>query len=216
MSLGLTSVRAFLLFGVGLLGLTQNARSGEPLDERLGLRSAPIFLLTRADIQTDLALQPPEIAEIRREASDLYRKAHALKGSKSSGVVAARRVIDEESSQWMAAHLTPKQRERLAQIELQWEGAAALLNRPLISEYLELTPDQQDAVARCLSEARTQKPPGPWDYDGHVALTRKAIALLSDKQRDLWIKLLGPPCQFSIAKPQAAAVRTLPDRNPTR
>jgi len=191
--------------GVALLGFTRDARTGEPLDDRLGLRSAPIFLLIRGDVQKDLALEAAQISEVHREAAELDRKARALKGSKASGVVAARRVIDEESSQWLAVHLTPKQRERLAQIELQWEGSAALLSRPLLAEYLNLTPDQQDKVERCVSAARAERPPGPWDYDGHVALTRKAISLLSEKQQDLWIRLLGPPCRFSIAaKPQAS------------
>jgi hypothetical protein len=209
MSHGLTGVRACLLVGVAVLGFTRDARSGDPLDDRLGVRSAPIFLLTRADVQRDLALQDSQVAEIQHEASELYRKARALKGNKASGVVAARRVIDDESSQWLAAHLTPRQRERLAQIELQWEGAGAMLSRPLVTEYLNLNPDQQNKVAGCISEARAQRPQGPWDYDGHVALTRKVISLLPEKQADLWIKLLGPPCKFSIdAKPQTPPART--------
>ncbi len=202
---GVTGVRAGLLMGVAVLALTRDARSAEPLDDRLGVRSAPIFLLTRADIQKDLGVEAAQIAEIQREAAELDRKARALKGSKASGVVAARRVIDNESSQWLVVHLTPKQRERLAQIELQWEGPAALLSRPLLVEYLNLTPDQQEKVARCISDARAQRPPGPWDYDGHVALTRQAIALFSDKQKEQWINLLGPPCRFAIAaKPQTS------------
>jgi hypothetical protein len=195
---GLSLVRASVVLGVGVLVFAPQARSGHPLDDRLGVRTAPIFLLDRADVQRDLGLEGAQASEIRRKAVELYRRAQVLKGSKASGVVPARRVIDDDASQWITANLAPKQRERLAQIELQWEGATALITRPLVGEYLNLTPEQHKKVARFVADARAAQSPGPWDYEGHVALERKAIGLLTEKQREQWIQLLGPPCHFSL------------------
>lgn len=79
---GVTGVRAGLLMGVAVLALTRDARSAEPLDDRLGVRSAPIFLLTRADIQKDLGVEAAQIAEIQREAAELDRKVR-LEGEQS-------------------------------------------------------------------------------------------------------------------------------------
>ena len=123
---------------------------------------------------------------------------------KAGGASWRRRAIDENQSRWLSTHLTPQQLERLGQIDLQWEGAAAMLNRPLVAEYLSLTREQQEKVARYIAEGREQRARATWTSAEHVGLTRKAISVLSDKQKDLWIHVLGPPCRFSIAaRPQA-------------
>ncbi len=92
-----------LLSGLCVLGPTPVAGAGEPLDDRLGIRTVPLFLLVRADVQKDLGLEPAQIADVNRFASVLYSKALALKGKVGAGVVAARRAIDEEESNWMSA-----------------------------------------------------------------------------------------------------------------
>jgi hypothetical protein len=185
--------------GFALVGSKQHARAGEPLDDRLGVRTAPLFLLLRADIQKELGLAPPEIAEVKRVAESLYVKALDLKGKTGPGVEAARRALNGEGSNWISAHLKPEQRERLGQIELQWEGATALLNRPIVAEYLGMTSDQQDQLARVCGEAKKERVrQGPWTYEEHLELTRKTIAVLSEKQRHLWAKVLGRPCRFAI------------------
>jgi len=192
---GWTVLPLLIFFG---LGFARPARGGEPLDQRLGMRTAPIFLLTRSDVQTDLKLDSNQVAECHRAAVALYRKATSLKGKTGPAMVAARRTIDEELSEWLTTHLSPEQLARLDQIDLQWEGASAMLSRPMLDDHLSLTPDQREKVAECISEKKAQKAHSAWTYDDHVKLTRKAIAVLSDRQRDLWIHVLGPPCRFTI------------------
>jgi len=208
---GSTVVTVLIAMGVALAGFTRVARSGEPLDDRLGIRTAPIVLLIRPDVQADLKLTPAQISESRRAAAALHDKALGLRGKTEAGVVAARGVIDGEQSQWLSTHLTPQQLNRLGQIDLQWEGAAAMLSRPVVAEYLNLTPDQRDKVARYVAEGGEQRARTAWTYSEHVNLTRKAIAVLSDKQKDLWIHVLGPQCRFSIA-----ATSTAPPDQPAR
>ena len=195
-----------LVSGLAVEGLRPSATAGEPLDDRLGVRTTLLFLLLRSDIQKDLALEPAQVVELNRFANALYRKALTLKGKNGPGVVAARRAIDEEESNWLRSHLRPEQHERLGQIDLQWEGASALLSRPVIAEYLGLTAEQQGQIARVYNDARKKRGgAGPWTYKEHLEITKKAIALLSEKQQHFWARVLGRPCEFVIAAPAAPA-----------
>ncbi len=205
-------VRALIVFGLGFVGFGRVAHAGEPFDDRIGIRTARLFLLMRADVQTDLGLASAQVIEINRAASALYRKAMRLKGKTGAGIVAARRVIDEDEARWLMAHLSPDQLLRLDQIDLQWEGASALLpaSRPLVAEDLNLSREQQDAVARLIAEAVAQRPQLSWTYDQHTNLSRKAIAVLSDKQKTVWIQVLGRPCRFSIDGKAGAAAHETP------
>jgi hypothetical protein len=195
---GWTAVPALVVVGVGLLHCTGLARGDEPLDDRLGIRTAPIFLLTRSDIQSDLKIDPKLAAACRHVATGIRHKASALKGAKFPAIVAARRSIDEEMSQWLITNLSPQQLERLEQVELQWEGPAAMLTHPFYAESLSLTREQRERLTGFLTEARAYRAQGRWTYDDHHELTRKALIVLSEQQRHLWVQILGEPCQFKI------------------
>jgi hypothetical protein len=188
-------------------GSKATAFGAEPLDDRLGVRTPLVFLLIRSDIQKDLSLEPTQIAEANRFAAELYRRALLLKGKAGPGVVAARRAIDEAGNDWLSKHLTPEQRERLGQIDLQWEGVSALLSRPVVIDFLGMTDEQRDQVSRVFSDRiKARGGQGPWTYEEHLEITRKAIAVLTDKQKHLWAKVLGRPCRFVIgADPRGEA-----------
>ena len=154
---GWTVFPTLIVLGMGLSGFTRPARGGEPLDDRLGTRTVPIFLLTRSDVQADLKLDPKQIAICRRGAIALQRRALLLRGRKDAGATAARRAVDQEMSVLLSDNLTPEQLARLDQIDLQWEGAAAMLTRPFLGESLNLTPEQTKKVRECIAagDART-------------------------------------------------------------
>ncbi len=200
---GWTVVPTLVVFGLALLQFTGRARADEPLDDRLGIRTAPIFLLTRSDIQADLKIDPKLAAACRHVAASIRHKASVLKGAKFPAIVAARRSIDEEMSQWLITNLTPQQLDRLEQVELQWEGPAAMLTHPFYEESLSLTRDQREKLTSYLTEARAQRAHGTWTYEDHHELTRKALTILSEKQRHLWVRILGEPCQFKIVVKEA-------------
>jgi hypothetical protein len=183
-----------------VLGFPQAARSSEPFDDHLGARIPRLFLLMRSDVQSDLALGSDQVVEIQRAASALYRTALRLKGRTGAGIVAARRVIDENEARWVDAHLTREQIIRLDQIDLQWEGAKALLpqSRPLVAKDLNLSSEQEKTIAQLITEAAARRARGNWTYLDHTSLSRQAISVLNDKQKTLWIHVLGPPCRFVI------------------
>jgi hypothetical protein len=192
---------ALVGLGFGLLGLARAGESGEPLDDQLGRRIQPIFLLTRVDVQTDLKLLPDQIAGVNQAGEILYRKAQMLRGKSGPAVVEERRKIDEGLTQWLKARLTLNQLERLREIDLQWEGAAAMA-RPIVAEYLGLTPDQKQKVTQWVTESRQQRERATWTAIDHFRLTAKAVTTLSDKQKELWADLVGRPCQFSSVAPK--------------
>jgi hypothetical protein len=195
---GRTIFPTLIVLAAGLSGFTLSADGSEPTDNRLGERTVPIFLLIRADIQADLKLSPEQVTECRRAALAFQRKAARLIGRKDAAVVPARREIDEELNQWLTQHLSPQQFARFEQIDLQWEGAAAMISRPFLDDSLKLTPEQKKTLSECLAQRKLQRARGTWTYDDHTNLTRKAIAVLTDTQREVWVRLLGPRCQFMV------------------
>jgi hypothetical protein len=211
---GWTVVPALVFLGLELLQSSPLAHGAEPLDDRLGIRTAPIFLLTRADIQSDLKIDPKLAAASRHVATTLRHRASALKGTKLPAMVAARRAIDEEMSQWLITNLKPEQLDRLDQIDLQWEGPAAMLTRPFYEETLSLTREQREKLTNVLTEARSQRAQGMWTYEDHHELTRKALTILSEKQRHLWVRILGEPCQFKIGIKDAPAAPRVSSASP--
>jgi hypothetical protein len=188
----------FLVVVPGIAALSPAAHAGDPLDGRRGTRTAPIILLTRQDVQADLRLSPELIADANRTGAEIYQKALALKGKDGAAVVEARRAIDREASLWLTSNLTERQLSRLDQIDLQWEGMSAMLSRPFIADYMGLTPDQRRALARIIAShadpRRAQTVRSPSDQG---KLAHDALAVLSDRQQQLWSRLLGTPFQFS-------------------
>jgi hypothetical protein len=199
--------------GLGLFGIERVGESSEPLDNRLGLRIQPIFLLTRVDVQTDLKLLPDQIADANRVGAELYRRAQFLRGQKGPAVDEERRKIDYELTRWLVERLTVLQFERLREIDLQWEGAAAMV-RPIVVEYLGLTPEQQQKVRQYLKDSMKQREQAPWTATDHTQLTRKAVGILSDTQKERWTDLLGKPCQFAFVGQPATTVDPRSARGP--
>jgi hypothetical protein len=196
---GLTVFPTLMLLGLGLCGFTQPVRGGEPLDDRLGGRTVPIFLLTRSDIQADLKLKSEQVTECHRAARAFQHMASRLIGRKDPAVVAARREIDESLTEWLSKHLSSEQLGRLDQIDMQWEGASAMLSRPFLDEGLNLTDEQKKKVRECLAEGNAQRARGVWTFEDHTNQTKKATGILDERQRVLWTRVLGRPCLFKIA-----------------
>ena len=200
--------RSLIIMGLAVCGLTGHALGREPTDDRLGMRTVPILLLTRSDVQKDLNLGPKQSTECKQAALKFYDRAFRLKGRKDAGAQAARKAIDFETSAWLEKFLTPAQLERLDQIDLQWEGASAMLTRPLLDDSLKLTPEQKQKVGDCVDAGKAQRAREGWSYENHVNQTRMAISFLDDRQRSLWIGLIGRPCPFQITiEPQTAQSR---------
>jgi hypothetical protein len=168
-------------------------------DSRVGIRTAPLLLLSRPDVQAELRLEPVQISGIHDTINELTRRALALRGKTGHAVITERRAIDEAQADWLAKNLSGNQIARLRQIELQWEGARAMLSRPTVAEYLKLTPEQRQALVRTITQGNLKRSRGASNPHDEQALNDAARSVLSNVQQELWANLLGTPCRFAMS-----------------
>lgn len=196
---------------VGLVARSSGAFGGDGLpDARRGIRTVPILLLTRADVRADLQLSAEQAADALRIIADLHEKAMALKGRNDAEAVTARAEVDMASRAWIEQRLTPVQRERLLQLDLQWEGLSSIITRPIVAESLALTDAQRVALAKAVAERNGRRNGGPPIEADEAKFDRFAREQLSEAQERRLQALLGPPCTFrtmSAAKSADAARR---------
>lgn len=198
---GWIAFQALLWVSLGLIAIENQGRAGEwslP-DSRMGVRTAPILLLTRPDIRADLKLDAKQIAEAQRTIEELTRRATALRGKSGPAVVAERRAIDEAQTQWLGTNLSGHQLDRLRQIDLQWEGPSAMISRPLVAEYIKLTSEQRSTMAQAISERNSLRARGTFSLREDQILYGRILSVLNESQKQLWTSLLGEPCRFTLA-----------------
>ncbi len=193
---------------LALFALCLSARTGRAeapgdivavTDERFGRPIAPIFLLPRPDVRADLQLNPRQVAGAREMAGRLADRLLAMKNRPEPASRSEMREIDEAMASWLRRELSPVQLDRLSEISLQWEGASAL-GHPSVAEYLGLGKPQRQRIHELLVERdrrQAGRALGPGEFD---RISREAIAVLSPEQLTRWREMLGPPCQFSIAR----------------
>lgn len=187
-------------FGLGTflhVGNSGHADEWTLPDDRHGIRTAPLLLLSRPDVQVDLRLERAQILGTQRTINELTRRALTLRGKTGAAVVAERRAIDEAQLDWLGNNLSGNQLERLRQIELQWEGVPAMLSRPRVAGYLKLTPEQQQTLARIIAGRNRLRAQGQSAPRNEQAFDQKALAVLSSSQQELWTNLLGTPFRFA-------------------
>jgi hypothetical protein len=185
--------RALALQAAALLVLFAAPASAEHWslpDDRLGVRTAPLLLLTRADVQADVKLTNEQVASLRRVVGELHSRASHLKGRPNPEVLTARRQIDEEQARWVEAELNRDQRRRLHQIDLQWEGPSALVSRGWVGEYVGITEDQRRTLTDTVQRSRAV---GADTTTSGRAIGTSVLNALTDEQRQRWRSLLGEP-----------------------
>lgn len=195
-----------LLASLAMLASSSLARGQQHYylpDDRLGTRTLPLFLLTRPDVQADLNMSPGQIKAAAKAVDELYTKAESIRGRPSSpAVIRIRAELDEAHTQWLRTTLSEPQARRLVQLDLQWEGPAALV-RPVIAEALRIGPKQRAAlqavIAKYSPEALARTPP----VAGSPSFGEQALAILTVQQRQAWKIMLGE--EFEVQRTAAKA-----------
>lgn len=198
---GMTAVASALLLCLALAPQPARGDEGPLPDSRLGIRTAPLLLLSRGDVQADLQLSRTQIDAAEAAIKDLYVKAAALRGVAGDQALAGRRAIDAQQREWIETQLSEPQRTRIVQIDLQWEGPTALVSRPAVAEMLELSVEQVGALRKVVAEAaqrRAQQGAKAGEVDGELA--RQTLATLTDTQRQRWKAMLGRPFQPQLSQ----------------
>lgn len=158
-------------------------------DESQGARIAPMLLLSRADIRADLDLNPEQVAEAEKAVAELYNKAAALRGRTDAEAIAQRGLVDEGQHTWFETKLTEPQRDRLSQLDLRWEGPAAIVSRASVAEALDITADQKATLKKALVERNAAHAKNPAEADRQF--TARTMAVLTDVQKQHWTLMLG-------------------------
>ncbi len=176
------------------LWLTPNAEAQGLPDDRLGQRTVPILLLSRADVSRNLKLSAAQVLEAEEAISDFYYvRARALKGKKGPAADAARKRIDQDQFIWLETHLSEDQRSRLLQLDLQWEGPAALVTRPKVADALNLSPPQRETLFKAVAARNAARDKASFPDAEEDALTEKTLATLSEPQVERWLAMMGQP-----------------------
>lgn len=159
-------------------------------DDRIGVRTAPILLLSREDVADDLKLSDDQRKKTWEMIAELGRQAAGLKGRSDKDALVLRRKIDQAQLEWIARELSPQQAERLNQIDLQWEGPSALISRPQITQTVHLSEDQKTKIREILVVA------GPKglavDLAHRETVLRQVFRELDETQQQTWRALVGP------------------------
>ncbi len=162
-------------------------------DERLGVRTAPLWLLSRPDVRADVQLDPKQTAEAERVLAGLFAKAAAIRGKSGPEIVNGRRAIDDAEQEWLQTRLGEAQRKRLIEIDLQWEGPSALISRPVVADHLGLTPEQRAALKQAVAECQRLRASGSHLRDSEHQLGQQALRVLTPEQSQRWKVMLGHP-----------------------
>ena len=194
---GATFALAPLCFGV-MLGQALAGSWALP-DESRGHRVAPLLLLSRPEVRDDLQLAPDQVLEVEKAIADLHQKAAALKGKTGEAAVAGRRAVDEDQKAWLEKHLTIDQVDRLWQVDLRWEGPAAMATRPSVAEALSLSDEQKAALNRAVVERNAHQANTKDASAADHQFNLRALSILSDGQKQRWERMLGRPLVVKAA-----------------
>ena len=204
---GATSVLAALLIGVATSPRTCLAGPRPLPDSRLGIQTAPLLLLSRADVRADVGLDQRQAEEAERAITELYVRAFAVKQMKGEQAIAGRREINEAMLRWLHTWLTDAQRRRLVQVDLQWEGPSAVIRREVVAKALDLSPEQCDTLKRLVDEHHRRRAQGSYQWSDEHRLAEQVLAALSEPQRQRWKAILGRPFTPQLASAKANPLR---------
>ena len=176
-------------------------------DASRGARVAPILLLSRPEIQAELHMKPDQVSDVARVIADARHKAIQLRGRTDAAAVDLRRGVDEEQRAWLETKLTEDQVERLSEIDLRWEGVAAIATRPGVAESLALSSDQKATLGRAVIERNAHRGrPLERERDPAAAerhFTQQVWSTLTDGQRKRWERMLGRPLALTASAASA-------------
>ena len=137
------------------------------------------------------------MADADRTLNELYQQALALKGQQGQEGRNRKRAIDEASDHWLQTRLTEAQRKRFAQLDLQWEGASAVIKRPVVADHLHLTTEQQTRLSEAVAARNRRRDAGDDLWDCERQLFEQTRAVLTPEQKQGWFAMLGTPFAFT-------------------
>ena len=175
-------------------------------DSRIGVRTAPLLLLTRPDVQFELRMSAEQTKAIQRIVNDLWSRAASLRGKSGHEALAGRRAIDEDQQKQLDALLDQDQRSRLIQLVLQWEGPLCLLSRSWVTSWVGISTEERQGMANLVNARLTtaNKESGSSQVAARAMVGEGLLNSLSSDQRSRWNQLTGTPFHFGKTDNQVA------------
>lgn len=179
-----------------------------------------IFLLTRSDVQKELALSKVQRTRLDAMVEGLRRSRASTRDASNRGGSGRGEPTNPEFSARLAqtnakamALLTPQQKTRFEQIQVQTRGLWSL-ESDTVAKKLALTSKQRDTIRKNLGTFATSG--GVTPKKGQTAaqireagrsryqsLEKSVMAALTASQRAQWIKLQGKPFRLQPIPVQA-------------
>ena len=94
------------VLGPGSSRRRRRAASGCCPTTRLGVRTAPLLLLSRPDVQSTFAWSPARFPDAQRTINELTKRAASLRGKSARRSSPRRRAIDEAQVDWLSEELS--------------------------------------------------------------------------------------------------------------
>lgn len=138
------------VLGAGLvLWLAAGVGAEDAAHEQRALLGPELMLLSNPQVRTDLALTPQQIQKIDALTAGFQADASRKMGGKTDTPTQAQvKSIDDEVAAYnreLGNALTPEQRQRVRQIQIQMVGNVALLE-PTIQKRLGLSPEETKKI----------------------------------------------------------------------
>jgi hypothetical protein len=189
----------WLMAGASTASIPASSLAGPPplTNDRLGIRTAPLLLLSRPDVRAEVGLDAAQAADADRALQELYDQAAALRGKRGAEMNDKKRAIDEAEQRWLETRLSEAQRKRLIQLDLQWEGPSALIHRPVLADHLSLTNEQRAALTEAVAVRNRRRSEGADLVECERQLFETARGLLTAQQQQQWRAMLGPLFPFT-------------------
>jgi hypothetical protein len=215
-----------------LVGTVSGQEIRDPRDREPGGRgTGNLNLVQNAALQKELQLTVDQLEKIRQipqiiktKLKDQFAEMEKLEGpARREKSRELRKVFAEEFPRQLALVLTPAQEKRVKQIFLQQGGVQAFLQAEVDME-LHLTAAQkerlQEIVRQTNKEALEIYRTLPDDAEAGVKVAAveranmaRAVAVLTERQRQKWNDLLGPPFETAY-HPARVGSRPFPDKRP--
>lgn len=182
-------------------------------------------LLKRADVQNELGLDAEQKAALAKllgqpfgkivvrvvKVQDLSKLSDEERNewNREIGRQAAKQAVDTMNEQRREVEevLTSDQRRRLTELDLQWRGILALVDKDLSTE-LEISPEHHSRITRILNDFEVKRilligndeATESALYRKREKLLReteqKVLAILTDEEKTRWTQATGKPFSF--------------------
>jgi len=176
-----------------------------------------VMLLLQPSVCKELNLSPDKRKKVEDFAEVQWKKAQALANLDEKERDQRFDEMTKENQRFLSEILSPDQKKRLDQIELQ-TASLLCVTRPDIAKELNLSEEQKKRAAQMQLEARDEEEQIIHEtseeqkdaklHELEETCRKRFLELLTDEQEKKWQELIGPPFKGEIRFAEAKTTDT--------